>query len=203
MKRTFAMVLAMAAMGVAMAVVSCAQVAADQQAPAFALPDTAGQVHQLADYQGKFVVLEWVNPDCPFVKKHYGSGNMQKLQQEYTGKGVAWLAICSSAPGKQGNYPPEKHAELAKARGSAATALLLDPDGKVGKLYGAKTTPHMFVISPEGKILYRGAIDDKPSTDQADVKTAKNYVKAALDAAMDGQAVAEPVTAPYGCSVKY
>lgn len=203
MKKMMISALAVAALGLVAVGVSCGQVAPAQAAPDFTLPDTAGQMHKLSDNQGKYVVLEWYNPDCPFVKKHYDSGNMQALQKEYTGKGVTWLSICSSAPGKQGNYPPEQHAEIAKAKGSAATAVLLDPDGKVGRQYGAKTTPHMFVISPEGKVIYQGAIDDKPSTDQADVKTARNFVRAALDAALAGKYVDPIAIPPYGCSVKY
>jgi hypothetical protein len=162
-----------------------------------------GQAHILSALKGKFVALEWSNYDCPFVKKHYGSGNMQRLQKKYTEKGVIWLTINSSAPGKQGNYPPEKWNEMSKEKGSAATAVLLDPDGKVGKLFGAKTTPHMFVINPEGVLIYKGAIDDQPSFNPKTVKDAKNYVEAALDAAMAGKAVETPSTQSYGCSVKY
>lgn len=183
--------------------VSCAQVAPDAAAPEFALPDTAGNVHKLSDSQGKYVVLEWLNWDCPFVKKHYDSGNMQALQKEYTGKGVIWLSICSSAPGKQGHFSPDKHAEIAKAKGHAGTAILLDPDGQVGKTYGAKTTPHMFIVNPQGELIFQGAIDDKPSTDPADVKTARNFVRAALDAALAGKHVELLPIPPYGCSVKY
>jgi peroxiredoxin len=172
-------------------------------APAFSLVDTQGKTNALADFKGKYVVLEWSNYDCPFVKKHYGSGNMQKLQKDYAAKGVAWLTINSSAAGKQGNYPPEKWNEMIKEKGSAATAVLLDPDGKVGRLYGAKSTPHMFVINPDGVLIYMGAIDDQPSFDPATVKTAKNYVQLALDAALAGKPVETPSTQPYGCSVKY
>ncbi len=180
-----------------------AQVGIEEYAPPFRLISTEGKLCQLADYPGKFVVLEWFNHDCPFVKKHYGSGNMQALQKEFTGQGVIWLSICSSAPGKQGNYPPPKQAELAKEKGAMATAILLDAKGVVGRQYGAKTTPHMFVISPEGKVIYQGAIDDQPSTDPADIPKAVNYVKNALDAALAGKDVEVKSTAPYGCSVKY
>ena len=174
-----------------------------QSAPDFSLSDITGKTNTLSSSKGKFVVLEWMNYDCPFVKKHYGTGNMQKLQKTYTEKGVIWLSINSSAAGKQGNYPPEKWVEMAKEKGAASTAILLDPDGKVGKLYGAKTTPNMFVINPEGVLIYAGAIDDKPTFAPEDVKTAKNYVAAALDAAMAGKPVETPSTQSYGCSVKY
>ena len=190
------------ALGLASAVYS-EEAVVGQPAPDFTLMDTMGQAHTLAAHKGKFVVLEWSNYDCPFVKKHYGSGNMQRLQKTYTEKGVVWLTINSSAPGKQGNYPPEKWNEMIKEKGSAATAVLLDPDGKVGKTFGAKTTPSMFVINPEGVLIYKGAIDDKPSFKPETLEGAKNYVEAALDAAMAGKPVETPSTQSYGCSVKY
>lgn len=174
-----------------------------QRAPNFALPDSNGKTRSLADFKGKFVVLEWYQPDCPFVRKHYRSGNMQSLQKQYTAKGVVWLSIDSSAPGEEGNYPAERLNEIASNDGAARTALLLDPAGQVGRLYGAKTTPDMYIIDPKGTLVYEGAIDDKRSTDLEDVKTATNYVKAALDAAMTGKAVPTSATRPYGCSVKY
>jgi peroxiredoxin len=172
-------------------------------APAFELRDADGKTVKLSDYKGKFVVLEWVNFQCPFVGKQYGSGNMQSLQKKYTGKGVVWLSICSSAPGKQGNVTGDEAEELVKEKDAAPSRFLLDPKGKVGKAYGAKTTPHMFVINPKGIVVYNGAIDDKPSTRREDVATAKNYVAAALDASMSGGRVATAATQPYGCSVKY
>ena len=172
-------------------------------APAFELRDADGKNVKLSDYKGKFVVLEWVNFQCPFVGKQYGSGNMQALQKKYTGMGVVWLSICSSAPGKQGNVTGEEAEELVKEKDAAPSRFLLDPKGKVGKAYGAKTTPHMFVIDPKGIVVYNGAIDDKPSTRREDVATAKNYVVAALDASMSGRKVALAATQPYGCSVKY
>jgi peroxiredoxin len=174
-----------------------------QPAPDFSLPDTKGQTHQLSQYKGKWVVLEWYQPDCPFVRKHYGSGNMQALQKEFTSKGVVWLSIDSSAPGEEGNYPADKLNEIASSQGVARTALLLDPDGKVGHTYGAKTTPDMYIINPEGKLVYEGAIDSKPTTSVADLKVATNYVKVALDDSMNGKSVPQTVTRPYGCSVKY
>ena len=174
-----------------------------QQAPDFNLPDTNGKTHQLSEYKGKYVVLEWYNPDCPFVRKHYGSGNMQSLQKEFTAKGVVWLSVDSSAPGQEGNYPAAKLNEIASSQGAARTALLLDPDGRVGHEYGAKTTPDMYIINPEGKLIYEGAIDNKASTVVADLKIATNYVKVALDSSMAGKGVSQTVTRPYGCSVKY
>jgi peroxiredoxin len=180
-----------------------AEVEVGKASPNFSLPDTKGKTHSLADLKGKYVVLEWYQPDCPFVRKHYNSGNMQALQKEYTAKGVVWLSIDSSAPGEEGNYPAAKLNEFAAKDGAARTALLLDPDGKVGRLYGAKTTPDMYIIDPNGNLVYRGAIDSKRSTDLDDVKTATNYVRAALEAALAGKPVSPTATQPYGCSVKY
>ncbi len=174
-----------------------------QQAPGFSLKDSTGQARSLSEFAGKYVVLEWFNPDCPFVRKHYGSGNMQRLQETYTGKGVAWLSINSAAENKQGRMTPEQAQAFIKDRGAFSTAVLLDWDGSVGRLYGAKTTPHMFVIDPQGKLIYAGAIDDKPSIEVEDVKTAKNYVAQALNESMSGKSVSVPETKSYGCSVKY
>jgi len=180
-----------------------AQVAVNQAAPNFISADTKGLQHSLTDYKGKFVVLEWFNPDCPFIKKHYDSGNMQQLQKQYTAKGVIWLSIDSSAPGKEGYYSAEDLNKFMADKGGAPTAVFADPDGKLGHLYGAQTTPHMFIIDSKGILIYQGAIDNTPSTDVEDVKTAKNYVSAALDAAMNGQPVDVNTTKSYGCSVKY
>lgn len=174
-----------------------------QPAPEFTLTDSNDQSHNLSDFKGKFVVLEWLNHGCPFVKKHYDGGNMQGLQKEYTGKDVVWLSIVSSAPGKQGHMSPEETNKTKEEKGSAATAILIDEDGTVGKLYDAKVTPELYVINPEGTLVYMGAIDDKKSVDAADVAGAKNYVKQALDEAMAGQPVSEATTTAYGCSVKY
>jgi peroxiredoxin len=172
-------------------------------APGFSLPGTNGKTYNLSEFRGKYVVLEWYNPDCPFVRKHYHSGNMQNLQKEFTAKGVVWLSIDSSAPGKEGNYPAAKLNEIANKDGAERTALLLDPDGKVGRLYGATATPDMVIIDPQGKIRYKGAIDNKPSTDVADIKTATNYVQSNLESLMAGKDVVPATTRPYGCSVKY
>ena len=145
----------------------------NQAAPNFTLTDTNGQKHSLSDYKGKFVVLEWFNPDCPFVKKHYNSGNMPNLQKQYTAKGVVWLSIDSSAPGEQGNYPPQGLNKFMTDKGASPTAVFVDTDGKVGHLYDAQTTPHMFVIDPKGILIYQGAIDDTPSADIAGFKNSQ------------------------------
>jgi peroxiredoxin len=179
-----------------------AQVVSNQAAPNFTLTDTNGKKHSLSDYKGKFVVLEWFNPDCPFVKKHY-SGNMQILQKEYTARGAIWLSVNSSAPGKQGSYTPQGFNKFIAEKFAVPTAVLLDRDGKVGHLYGAQTTPHMFVIDPKGILIYQGAIDDVSSTDPQDITKARNYVREVLDAAMSGKPVAVSMTKSYGCSVKY
>ena len=172
-------------------------------APNFSLKDLSGKEHDLSDFKGKYVVLEWVNFGCPFVKKHYGSENMQKLQKEFVDKGVVWLSICSSAPGKQGNETPDAAKKGLAKFGSDASAYLVDEDGKVGKLYNARTTPQMFVVNPEGVLIYAGAIDDKPTPKPETVAVAKNFVKAALNEATSGKPVSVPSTKPYGCSVKY
>lgn len=173
------------------------------KAPDFSLKDSNGNTDTLSQYQGKYVVLEWTNPDCPFVHKHYDSGNMQKLQKEYTGKGVVWLSINSSAPGNQGNYSPAQWNDIVKQKNASPTAMLLDPDGKVGKAYGAKTTPHIFIIDPQGKLIYEGGIDNIPTPDQGDIAKATNYVRATLDEAMAGKSVTTSTSRPYGCGVKY
>ncbi|MGC2421501.1 MAG: thioredoxin family protein [Candidatus Acidiferrales bacterium] len=174
-----------------------------EHAPDFTATDSNGKTHTLAEYAGKYVVLEWTNRDCPFTRKHYESGNMQALQREWTSRGVIWLTVASSAPGAQGYVTAaDENAYLAKS-GAAPTAVLLDPGGTLGHLYDAKTTPHMFVINPQGILIYDGAIDDRPTTDPGDVTGAKNYVSLALEEAMAGKAVSIPTSRPYGCSVKY
>jgi peroxiredoxin len=173
------------------------------QAPDFKGTDSNGVTHTLSQYRGKFVVLEWANKGCPFEQKHYLSGNMEALQKEWTSKGVVWLSILSSAPGEQGNVTPAEENQYLKTMHASPTAAILDPSGNIGHLYQAKTTPHIFVIDPTGKLIYQGAIDDKPTTDLADVKTARNYLNDALNAAMAGKPVPMASTRPYGCSVKY
>lgn len=180
-----------------------ADVQTGQPAPEFNLNDTNGNSKFLSNLKGSYVVLEWYNPDCPFVKKHYESGNMQALQKEFAEKGVVWLLISSSAAGKEGNYSAQQFNEILKEQKVTDATLLLDPNGEVGKLYGAKTTPHMFIINPKGDVIYQGAIDDKASADPADIASSKNYVRDALSEAMAGGEVAMNTTKSYGCSVKY
>lgn len=172
-------------------------------APGFTLVDAAGKKQALADYKGKWVVLEWVNFDCPFVRKHYDSKNMQTLQGKYAGQEVVWLSICSSAPGKQGYFEGDALKKRIQDEGIKSTAYLIDATGEVGRLYEAKTTPQMFVINPEGVLLYGGAIDDRPSAKPEDVQGATNYVVDALTLGMSGKPVATSWTKSYGCSVKY
>jgi len=174
-----------------------------QPAPNFTLQGSDGKEHSLAEYKGKFVVLEWTNPDCPFVHKFYDSGDMQKLQKAETAKGVVWLRINSSAQGHEGYQTASDLTAYVGSHHVAATASLLDPEGKVGHLYGARTTPHMFVIDAKGTLVYAGGIDDTPSADAADIPKAKNYVTTALSETMEGKAVTTPTAKPYGCSVKY
>ena len=174
-----------------------------EAAPEFHGTDSNGKTQSLAQYRGKFVVLEWANQGCPYEQKHYKSGNMESLQKQWTAKGVVWLSVISSAPGEQGYVtPPEENDYLTKMH-AAPTAAILDPSGAIGRLYGAKTTPHMFVIDPQGKLVYEGALDDQPTPDPASLKGAHNYVSEALEDAMAGKPVPTPVSRPYGCSVKY
>ncbi len=186
-----------------LASIASAQVTSGQPAPNFTLTDSNGTAHALSSFKGKFVVLEWLNHSCPFVIKHYDSGNMQALQKEFTAKNVIWLSINSSAEGKQGHTKGKEANELTTKKGAAPSAVLLDADGKVGKLYGAQTTPHMYIINPEGVLIYQGAIDSTPSADPADIADSKNYVREALNAALSGQPITESSTKSYGCSVKY
>ncbi len=172
-------------------------------APDFAAVDSNGKTVKLADFRGKTVVLEWTNDGCPYVKKHYSSNNMQELQKDATAKGVIWLTVISSAPGSQGYLTGDEANALTKSRAAAPTAVLLDPEGAVGHLYDARTTPHMFIVNGEGALVYMGGIDDKATTDAANVKTAKNYIRAALDNLAAGAPIENAVTRPYGCSVKY
>jgi len=172
-------------------------------APNFKGTDSNGTVHNLSQYRGKYVVLEWANSGCPYDQKHYMSDNMEALQRQWTSKGVVWLSVLSSAAGEQGSASPAEENEYLKRMKAAPTAALLDATGEIGHLYQAKTTPHIFVIDPQGKLIYQGAIDDKPTTDQADIRGARNYLNEALNAAMAGKPVAMSSTRPYGCSVKY
>jgi hypothetical protein len=172
-------------------------------APDFSLSDLQGHPHSLTDYKGKYVVIEWNNPECPFVRAQYDSGNIPKLQQEARAKGVVWLTINSASAGRQGDMPPQQIEKFLSDEHADPTAYLRDPDGAVGHLYGAKTTPDMYVISPDGKLVYDGAIDNHPTTDPGEVASSSNYVRAALDESMTGKPVAVATSRPYGCSVKY
>ena len=173
-------------------------------APDFSVKDAAGKTHTLADYKGEWLVLEWFNKDCPYVRKHYGSNNMQSLQEKYTAQDVKWLTIISSAKGKQGYHEPAEALEVGKAHNLAASApFLLDPSGTMGKAYDAKTTPHMYIINPEGVLVYAGAIDDNDSANPAVIPDSKNYVAAALDEVLAGKEVSTAATRPYGCTIKY
>ena len=172
-------------------------------APEFALTDTAGRTVKLSDYGGKYVVLEWTNPECPFVRKHYDSGNMQGLQKEWGARNVVWLAINSTSQTSHEYRTPRQMGEWMQAKDAAPRATLVDGTSTTGRAYAAKTTPHMFVVGPDGNVIYNGAIDDRRSSNPADAKTAKNYVRAALDEALAGKPVTVASSAPYGCSVKY
>jgi len=174
-----------------------------ESAPDFTGTDSNGKTHKLSEYKGKYVVLEWTNQGCPYTKKHYESGNMEKLQKDWTGKGVVWLTMLSSAPGNQGYVTADQENEYLNRNHAAPTAAILDASGTIGHLYGAKTTPHMFVIDPRGKLIYDGAIDNKPTPDASDIPSATNYVSSALEESMAGKQVSVPTSRPYGCSVKY
>ncbi|HTC74412.1 MAG TPA: redoxin domain-containing protein [Edaphobacter sp.] len=182
---------------------SAVAVAPGSPAPDFKGTDSNGVQHALSDYRGKFVVLEWANQGCPYDRKHYLSGSIESQQREWTAKGVVWLSIISSAPGEQGYVTPSEENAYLKTMHAAPTAALLDPTSTIARLYEAKTTPHIFVIDPTGKLIYQGALDNKPTTDQADLKGADNYLNDALTASMSGKPVAVQSTRPYGCSVKY
>jgi peroxiredoxin len=165
--------------------------------------DSRGEVHRLADYRGKIVVLEWTNHDCPFVRKHYGAGNMQDQQREAAAQGVVWLSVISSAPGKQGHVSPQEADELTRKRDAHPDAVILDPEGKIGRSYAAKTTPHMFIIDAAGTLVYMGGIDSISSANPDDIPRATQYVRVALQEMAAGKPVSSAVTKPYGCSVKY
>jgi hypothetical protein len=172
-------------------------------APNFSAKDIDGKTQSLEALRGRVVVLEWVNPECPFVRKHYGSGNMQRLQEKWTGHGVVWLSVNSSAAGKQGHLTPSTGKQFLTEQRAAPTHLLLDPDGVMGRAYGAKTTPHIFIIDMTGTLVYAGAIDDIPSANPADIEGATNYVDQALTEMDADKNVSISETKPYGCSVKY
>ena len=185
------------------AIVQAAPLRINELAPDFSGVDSNGATHNLSGFIGKTVVLEWTNHQCPFVGKHYGSNNMQTLQAEATDQDVVWLSIISSAPGQQGYVTAAEANDLTTSRGARPTAVILDPEGEIGRLYSARTTPHMYVIDPQGKLRYMGGIDNIPSADPADITSATNYVRATLNSLQSGQSVDPTLTQPYGCSVKY
>jgi peroxiredoxin len=180
-----------------------ATAAVGQAAPDFSAVDTAGKSHKLSDFKGKLVVLEWTNPGCPFVMKHYGGGNMQGLQKEFTGKGVVWLSGSVELTDSRDYLAPARLGSWMKEKSGTPTATLMDESGKIGQLYGAKTTPHMYIVSPQGQLIYAGGIDSVPSARADDIKTATNYVRQGLGEALGGKAISIASTRPYGCSVKY
>jgi len=194
----------LSAIAIAVLALPCfASVDTGEAAPGFTLTDSYGKAHSLADFKGKTVILEWTNHECPFVKKHYDSNNMQQLQKKYTDKDVVWLSIISSAEGKQGFVTAEKANKLTADRHANPSFVLFDTDGKVGKSYNAKTTPHMYIINAEGKLIYKGGIDSIQSTDKADIAKATNYVDKAMAEHLAGKVVSESSTAFYGCGIKY
>lgn len=189
--------------GTAMALPAAASPEIGKPAPDFLAVDSNGKTVKLSDLRGKLVVLEWTNHDCPYVKKHYGASNMQATQRDAAADGAVWLSVISSAPGTQGYVQPAEANELTVKRGASPANVLLDPTGAIGKAYGAQTTPHMYMIGKDGALLYKGGIDDKPTANPADIATAKNYVRTALEAVKAGRAVDPAVTRAYGCTVKY
>lgn len=203
MRKLFGLFFAACCMSTALLSPAYAAVTPGAAAPDFTLTAIDGKPVTLSQFRGKYVVLEWFNSECPFVQKHYTSGNMQKLQSEYTSKGIVWLAINSTTPEHSNYRDPERSRKIVSQWKAKPTALLLDPEGGVGQAYDARTTPHMYIIDPTGKLVYRGGIDDKPSFSTRDIPNAKNYVAVALDELLGGKPVSENDTRPYGCSVKY
>jgi peroxiredoxin len=202
MKHPLSSMLAVAMLSLCTTALGFAQKVGDQ-APNFQAKDSTGHTQSLDQYRGKFVVLEWTNRDCPYTKKQYASGNMQKLQKEWKAKGVVWLTVLSSAAGQEGFLTAAQENSWMQKIGADPHAAILDPSGALGHMYDAKTTPDMYVVNPQGKLVYSGAIDSKPTTDVSDVKGAHNYVSSALEDAMAGKTVQPDYTRPYGCSVKY
>ena len=201
-RRIFSCSVALAALAAGMQQAQAATATVGQAAPDFTALDALGKSHKLSDFKGKHVVLEWTNPGCPFVVKHYG-GNMQALQAEFTTKGVVWLSINSTAVNASDYLAPAQLAAWKTEKKAASTAMLMDESGKIGQLYSAKTTPHMYIISPQGVLVYAGAIDSVPSARVDDIKTATNYIRQGLNQALAGKAIVTSSTRPYGCSVKY
>ncbi len=183
--------------------VAFADAVVGKPAPDFSVMDATGKTRTLSEFKGKNVVLEWYNKDCPYVKKHYGSGNMQKVQSELTGKGVVWLTVISSAKGQQGYLSSDEALKNAQTAGAKANAILIDDSGKMGRTYGAKTTPHMYMIDGKGTLRYNGAIDSNDSADPSTIAQSENYIVAAATSLIKGEKIAKDSTKPYGCGVKY
>jgi peroxiredoxin len=198
LRRTFVAVSAFA-----FAISAQAAPAVGQSAPDFTLRDVGGKPVKLSDYRGKHVVLEWTNPGCPYVRKHYNSGNMPATQKDAVDKGVVWLSINSTEKSAYDYMEPTKLVAWQKERKAQASAVLLDEEGTAGKAYGARTTPHMYIVDPQGRLIYAGGIDSIPSSDPDDIKKAVNYVRQGLDEALAGKPVSMATTRPYGCSIKY
>ena len=188
--------------GAAHAATATATATVGQAAPDFTATDALGKTHKLSDFKGKHVVLEWTNPGCPFVVKHYG-GNMQALQVEFTGKGVVWLSVNSTAKESRDYLAPALLMAWKTDKKASANAVLMDESGKIGQLYSAKTTPHMYIVSPQGVLVYAGAIDSVPSARVDDIKLATNYIRQSLTEALGGKPISASSTKPYGCSIKY
>ena len=201
-RRTFSSTVALAALTASVQQVQAATATVGQAAPDFTAIDALGKSHKLSDFKGKHVVLEWTNPGCPFVVKHY-SGNMQALQSEFVAKGVVWLSINSTATNASDYLAPARLMAWKTEKKAAPTAMLMDESGKIGQLYSAKTTPHMYIINPQGMLVYAGAIDSVPSARVDDIKTATNYIRQGLNEALGGKPISTSSTRAYGCSVKY
>jgi peroxiredoxin len=174
-----------------------------ERAPDFSVVDAYGNTHSLSDFEGKYVILEWLNHDCPFVRKHYDGNNMQQLQKKYTEQGVVWLSVISSAPGKQGYLEPAAVERITKEKNASPTAVLLDTDGTMGRAYDARVTPHMYIINPDGVLEYNGAIDNRPTPRPQDLEGARNYLSEAMEALKNGGEVKVRTNTPYGCAVRY
>jgi peroxiredoxin len=203
LQRRTALLTTVAACALLAAGTAQAAAAVGQPAPAFTLTDTNGKTRTLAEFKGKTVVLEWTNPGCPFVRKHYDSANLPGLQKEFTGKDVVWLAVNSTEKAASDYLPPQQLARWIQDKSGAPTAVLMDEEGTVGKAYGARTTPHMYIVDPQGTLVYAGGIDSIASARASDIKTATNYVRQGLDETLAGKPISQAQTPPYGCTIKY
>ncbi|HVR48842.1 MAG TPA: thioredoxin family protein [Pseudorhodoferax sp.] len=203
LQRRTALLATLAASATLLAGAAHAAAAVGQPAPAFTLTDTSGKTRSLAEFKGKTVVLEWTNPGCPFVRKHYDSANLPGLQKEFTGRDVVWLAINSTEKAASDYLAPQQLAAWIQDKSGAPTATLMDEEGQVGRAYGARTTPHMYIVNPQGTLVYAGGIDSIASARVSDIKTATNYVRQGLNEALAGQPISQAQTAPYGCTIKY